>query len=393
MKESQKAFMTADAVLPKILILLLVVAFLAATGVPAEAKPTITRCDATYAANTLTVNVQWQSENPVVMVRILAGMEQKDIQVSEFDNTQTPRGFRGEVSVAIRVDNPGEAISYVVNLEDDVRGKSEQFTGKLIIVRKMDSGTGTASGGYPGTPTGQYGAGGSVTYPGAPTGAGASSPYPGATTDPYGQTTGGGSIYDSVKKQMEQADLPPTLSAVSALTSTANTVDLSAQAHDDKALREIAYVIHDASGYPVHSDRASITDKDYSGTFATISTLTPGSYTVTAQAVDANGRVSKKVSATFKVLAAPVQLSVTVTPPEIASQAKFTLDGGAGVALEPVLMEDQTTAYRKTLLVEPNVLHKIVFSPVPGYTAQPQEFTIPAGKTEATQITGDYRRM
>jgi hypothetical protein len=143
----------------------------------------------------------------------------------------------------------------------------------------------------------------------------------------------------------------------------------------------------------VYQDRAVVSDRNYSGTFATINTLTPGSYKVTAQAVDQSGRVSKEVSTTFKVLAAPVPLSVTVTPPEVAANARFTLDGGVQVALAPTQMSDGTTGYNKTLYVEPNVQHTIVFSPVTGYTAPKAiQFVIPAGTTDPTPITGDYQK-
>jgi hypothetical protein len=187
-------------------------------------------------------------------------------------------------------------------------------------------------------------------------------------------------------------DLPPTLSAFSALTSKPNTVELSAQARDDKGLREIAYVIYNANGAAVITDRASIPEyRDFSGTFASI-TLDPGGYSVTAQAVDLSGKVSGSMSQTFRIFAEPVYVVVKVDPPAAAAQAKFSIDRGPWISLEAVL-RGGTTEYQKRYPVEPNVQHRIEFSPVTGFkTADPKDFTIQGGTMDDNSITGYYFR-
>jgi hypothetical protein len=383
MKASIKTSITAGRALTVTLLLFLTGALLAAMAVPADARPRIMRCDANYGAGTLTVNCQWQSENPVVMVRITAGSEQKEIPVSEFENTRTPRGFRGDTSAGIPVENPGDAISYFVTLEDDIHVKSEPFVGKVTTGKKADSGTPPPpSGGGIRVGDKTYGARSSTT------------PGKGDTNPPAdpGEQQAQKDLYDKVNEQMGKMDMPPTLRSLSvSIDKESNAVVLSAQARDDKGLREISYVITDASGSSVMSEQASITaeaeTKDYTGKFATITTLPAGSYTVTANAVDQSGNASQKVSRTFTVTAAKVQVLVRIEPAEAAKKAKFTIDNGQPIGVET---QDETE-YSKTWLVDPDIEHTIKFSSVTKYkTPKPQTFKIPAGTEDAHEINATY---
>ncbi len=51
--------------------------------VTAQGKPNIISHDAQYLDNAVKITVKWQSPNPVLLVNIFAGEEQKEIKVDE----------------------------------------------------------------------------------------------------------------------------------------------------------------------------------------------------------------------------------------------------------------------------------------------------------------------
>lgn len=104
----------------------------------AGSKPEITKCDIHYSNNAINANIHWQSENPVTKVKIFTGPELKEIAVDEYDNRRNPQGYSGEVSAVIPITNPGEFVAYVVQVEDDLRQKSDQTVGKVAAITKVD---------------------------------------------------------------------------------------------------------------------------------------------------------------------------------------------------------------------------------------------------------------
>ena len=98
-------------------------------------KPVITRLDTQFLDNNVNINVHWDSPNPVVLVKLLVGPEQKEIKVDEYDNKRNPRGYTGEATVVLNVQpRPGlDFINYVIYVEDDLRQKSEQKSGRAKV--------------------------------------------------------------------------------------------------------------------------------------------------------------------------------------------------------------------------------------------------------------------
>lgn len=122
----------------------------------AKEKPEIVRLDAEYTEMLVKISVHWQSSNPVTFIRAIVGKEMKELKVDEYDNRRNPDGYSGEAVIVVNAAPTAgmDGIPYVVQIEDDLRQKSEQVTGSAK------------------TPTGLAGTG-AVTYPGAAgTGAG-----------------------------------------------------------------------------------------------------------------------------------------------------------------------------------------------------------------------------
>ncbi len=174
-------------------------------GAASSRRPVITRLDTQFLDNNVNINVHWESPNPVVLVKLLVGPEQKEIKVDEYDNKRNPRGYSGEATVVLNVQpRPGlDFISYVIYLEDDLRQKSEQKSGRAKVPTTLMAQP------MPGMPSVQVGVGVQVgvqsgsTPPGLP---GAYGPQYGADpsqtgmqpgyTDPqYGTSTGAATGY------------------------------------------------------------------------------------------------------------------------------------------------------------------------------------------------------
>jgi hypothetical protein len=138
-----------------VVLVLLLMLFSLGIAVHAKEKPEIVRLDAEYTEMLIKINVHWQSPNPVTVIRAIVGKEQKELKVDEYDNRRNPDGYTGEAVIVVNaVPTAGrEGIPYVVQIEDDLRQKSEQVTGSVV------------------TPTG-FAVGGAAPYPGA-AGAGA----------------------------------------------------------------------------------------------------------------------------------------------------------------------------------------------------------------------------
>jgi len=125
---SRRAFMVSLAVLST-LSLMLVFKFSQAAG-----KPDVTRHEATYLEGAVNVHIEWQSPNPIAAVRISIANKQQDIKVDPYDNRRNPSGYAGEANVTIGLDwIPNQPLSYVIQLEDELRIKSSLITGKVKV--------------------------------------------------------------------------------------------------------------------------------------------------------------------------------------------------------------------------------------------------------------------
>lgn len=105
----------------------------------AKDKPEIVRLDAEYLETLVKINVHWQSPNPVTIIRAIVGKEQKELKVDEYDNRRNPAGYTGEAVIVVNaVPTAGrDGIPYVVQIEDDLRQKSEQVTGSVNVPEKV----------------------------------------------------------------------------------------------------------------------------------------------------------------------------------------------------------------------------------------------------------------
>jgi hypothetical protein len=114
--------------------LTLFLVLLAFNSLRAVGKPDVTAHEATFLGNAVNMHIEWQSPNPIVAVRISVGNKQQDIKVDPYDNKRNPSGYAGEVTVTIGLDwIPNQPFNYVIQLEDELRMKSELVTGKVNV--------------------------------------------------------------------------------------------------------------------------------------------------------------------------------------------------------------------------------------------------------------------
>jgi len=100
----------------------------------AGGRPDVTSHEATFLGSTVNLHIEWQSPNPIATVRISIANKQQDIKVDPYDNRRNPSGYAGEVNVTIGLDwIPTQPVNYVIQVEDELRMKSELVTGKVKI--------------------------------------------------------------------------------------------------------------------------------------------------------------------------------------------------------------------------------------------------------------------
>lgn len=289
-------------------ILRLVVALLCITLLPfalqAAERPDIIRYTAQYLDRALHVTLEWQSPYAVTKVRVSAGREVREIKVDEYDNKRVPGGYTGEVTVNVPIEATmfQKEVPFVLQVEDELRQKSELVNGRAPLPT-----TATAGGGYPG-------------YPGQQSG-----------HDTWGQDHltatpksqgGAGTIIDKLVELKDKFDLAPSLGEIKVNVLGPNNVTFSSKANDDKQLREINFKVYDAQGNMVQPQQMTGLGRVWEGT-TQVFRLSGGTYRVVAQAVDSGGNTSKEQSASFMLNGGPVdqppqpdvQPPVVVPPP------------------------------------------------------------------------------
>lgn len=122
--------MNRKALLSFLMILGLVLAV--SKTLPAAGKPDVTIHEATYMEGTVSMHIEWQSPNPVVMVKITIANKQQEIKVDPYDNKRNRDGYAGEVNVTVGLDYvPNQPFNYIIQLEDELRIKSDLARGKV----------------------------------------------------------------------------------------------------------------------------------------------------------------------------------------------------------------------------------------------------------------------
>ena len=260
----------------RLVITILSIFFLSPCSAHAAKKPVVVSHDETYVNRTVRFRVAWQSENPVVMVKIFTGREQKEIKVDEYDNRRTRDGYTGEVNAIVELDPAfaEEALAFVIQLEDDARLKSDLMTGKVQIVRaKKDED--------------DWGRDKVASQP---------------TLQPTGQTTGGatGEILDRVIGVMDRYDMAPIIGNITISRVGTDGVTISTRASDDKSLSGVTFKIFDNTGTLVQQDSVTATGKSWEGTSKTFN-LVNGNYKAIVQATDSAGSTSKEKSEFFSI--------------------------------------------------------------------------------------------
>jgi len=270
-----------------------ILAVLCLTGIDAEAKkPEITRYDAHYLDTQVSVNLQWQSSEAVVLVRVAAGSEVKEIKIDPYDNKKTRSGYTGEVNVVLETDvfESQEVIPYTIQLEDEDGQKSNLVTGKVTIplgvAQRRDRD--------------QWGKEKLVGTP----------------------RSGQKDMIEQLREVTSVLAAPPVILDVTVNNPGRGTVTFKTKATHSVGMREINFRIFDAQGRQVDSQQISATGKLWEGTSKDF-TLNPGSYSVIAQAVDASGSTSRESKANFTIagvttpVTPPIVTPPVVTPPVV----------------------------------------------------------------------------
>jgi len=307
----------------RLVITILAILLLSPCGAYAARKPAVVSHDETYVSRTVRFRVAWQSENPVVMVKIFAGREQKEIKVDEYDNRRTRDGYSGEVNAVVELDPSfaEEALAYVIQLEDDARLKSDLVSGKIQVVkaRKDEDDWGKDK----------------LTSPSAQT-----------TT---GTTTGGTTveILDRVIGVMDRFDQAPVLGDIIVKRVGTDGVTISTRASDDKSLSGVTFKIFDNTGNLVEEDSASPTGRSWEGTSKTFN-LVNGNYKAVVQATDSTGNTSREKTQFFAITGS----TLTAQPP----MTTYTTPGDPYVS-QPTVSEPavvQTPEGQTTAIQDPN---------------------------------------
>ena len=268
--------------------LLAILVCLAVFSLNAEArKPEITRHDAQYLDRQISINLQWKSSVEIVSVRVAAGKEVKEIKVDPYDNKKTRLGYLGEVNVVLETDPmvSQESIGYTIQIQDEDGQKSNLVTGKVAI------------------PATAY------------------SQPPREHRDSWGkehlagtEKSGKKDMIDQLREVATVLAAPPVILDVTVNNPGTGNVTFKTKATHTVGMREITFLVFDASGKQVDAQQISATGKLWEGTSKDFS-LPPGSYSVIAQAVDASGGTSRENRASFAIRGAGLPTQQPATPP------------------------------------------------------------------------------
>ena len=317
----------------------------------AARKPDIISYDAELLQNAIEVNVKWQSEYPVTRAQVTAGNKSKEIDLDPYDdNIKDAYGYHGEASLMVPVDSSGfyeDYITYVIQLEDDVGGKSRRVSGRLKVSDV------------------------SVQEGEAETKDDLTKEF--IDKEPKEKKEG---MIDKVLKVIERHDTPPVIDDIIVNRPGKKNVSFASQAIDDKGLKKITFKVFTSDGNLVQEQELNDLGKIWKGTTKTFS-LDFGKYKIVAQATDTAGNTSPEKSKEFTISMGAGSLTVSINPgAAIAAGAQWRVDAGKW---------QKSSATVSGLAVG---THAVEFEAIAGW-AKPanQNITIQAGKTASASGT------
>lgn len=280
-----------------------VLAVLLLSGVDALAKkPMVTRHDAQYLDKAVKVNVQWQSTEPVITVKIAAGKGEKVIKVDPYSNKRNPDGYQGEEDIVLETEPAAtqEWIPYSIQLQDEDGQRSSLVTGKVKIPAAAAATAAAAVTAVPGATAAPQG---DQWGKDALTGTTASS-----GTDGMGGTSGTGDMIDKLRQVAQVVAGAPFLHDIKVNNPGTNTVTFSTKATHSVGLGAVKFRVFSADNKQVDSQDIEAKGTIWEGTSKDF-TLPAGQYFVIGQAVDAAGSTSPEKKTGFTIRGtAPVQL-------------------------------------------------------------------------------------
>lgn len=270
---------------------------LAGTAALAREKPRIVRHEASYLDQMVVIILQWQSPNPVVRITAFVGNRKQEVKVDEYDNRRNQDGYWGEVTVEVPAAPSAtpDAIPYILQVEDDLRQKSERISGRARVAaasppERADDGWGRQHLEGTGVP-GQTRTGGQPVPPGGgqypPYGEGQYPPNSEGQYPPYGEG------------QYPPNGTGPTIQLID-VSVYGGQVRFTFQAFDETGLRKITYRVFDVSGSVVQERQIPSQGQEFTGPTEALP-LAPGTYRVTVQAVGASGNASPEETRDFIV--------------------------------------------------------------------------------------------
>jgi hypothetical protein len=244
------------------------------TELLATASPAVslTKHAAFVMNDELSITVAWTSGNPVSVLHLMVGSEDKAISVDEALNRRKGDGFEGGGRFSARVDLTGldKFLPYTITLEDSQGVVSDKVSGRVRIKPAASRSRGVG--------------------------------------DPA------------------VADAVPSLGLVKVNLPGGNLVSFSSIATDDKGLYEISFKVFDLSGKEVKQQVLQTLGKHWQGSTEPFS-LGNGAYRVVARAVDSSGNSSVEQTSKFDVYDVPIlnrnqsQRSLRPSDADAAAQA------------------------------------------------------------------------
>ena len=266
--------------------LLLILTVFLLTGVNVYAKkPEVTRHDAQYVDKQLSINLQWQSSESIVSIRIAAGKEIKEVKVDAFENKRNRSGYTGELNVVLQAEPAGsqDSIPYTIQLEDEDGQKSVIAAGKAAIPPS--------------------------------TAAAAAEDTWGKEKLTSSQQTVQKDMIEQLRSVAQVLFAAPFLQEVTINNPGGSTVTFKSRVTHTAALREVTFRVIDGGNKLIDNQTISTTGKIWEGTSKDFS-LMNGNYIVVAQAVDGTGNTSLERRANFTITGSSLTQNPTpsVTP-------------------------------------------------------------------------------